>query len=105
MYTVAALVVVTFRLEAARVGVRTEKPAYRAAVPEAEVLLSVNVLDVIDANAPLALGVPAFTPTVNRKPVVAGEEIVVTPDESSVNVNPANDTDFVTGNATSVPFV
>jgi hypothetical protein len=65
----------------------------------------VNVLAVNEPRDPLALGAPDFAPTVKRKPVFDGELIVDTPAASRIIVNPANETAFVTGNATSVPFV
>src|SRR6185295_9308867 len=67
MYTVAASVVVTFELLAARVGCWKATPAKEAAVPDPAVFVSVNVAATTLMCFPVVFGVPDLAPGVRFK--------------------------------------
>ncbi|MCI0555904.1 MAG: hypothetical protein L0287_33595, partial [Anaerolineae bacterium] len=105
MYKVAASVVVTLEFVAARVGCCNAINAQLVAVPDPAVAESVNVCATTFSVFPVVFGVPDFPPGVKLTAWLELETIEVAPAESKVIVNPANDTAFVRGNATSVPLL
>ena len=97
IYQVAASVVVTSALVAAKVGRAMAAPTQAAAVPDPAVALSVKVCAEKLSTDPVVAGVPVFAPLVKFHDTEAEDTTVVTAAASSVSVNPSKSTAAVSG--------